>query len=104
MEVPEDGNAFPKVRQIVGDVNAVDSDFEVPDQRIDISRVLQDQFPDVGNLIRGVSLLVVCPEVEAARVEAVLDQGVVTVTLEVVLLPVKGHVVRIAPYLTIAWS
>ena len=101
-EVSVDEDTMANEGQVVCDIDAIDSDSEVPDQGVDVARVLQDKLPDVGDFIRWISLLVVRPEVEASGVEAVSDQGVVTVTLEVVLLLVKGYVVRVSPDLTVS--
>ena len=53
----------------------------------------------VGHFSGGLILDVVCNYVERRkeRVLAVLDQGVVTVSLEVIFAVVKSNVVRITP-------
>ena len=99
--VTDDADAISKVWQIISDINAVNPHFEVKNQRICVARVLQDQFPDVGHFVGWVAFLVVSPEVEATVIDAVSDQGVVTVSLEVIFLLVKGDIVRITPHLTV---
>ena len=77
---------------------------EILDQRVSASLQLQDHLSQVGNFVRWTQEFIVGPQVEITRVLALSDQCVVTVTLEVVFLVIKGHIMRVTPDLTVTRS
>ena len=98
--VPIDPDIWIKVRKILGYINAIHSHTKVLEQGVDIAIQLQRNLPQERDFIRGIPELVVRPEVEGV-VQAISDQCVVTVTLEVVFLAIKCDVVWVSPDLTI---
>ena len=89
------------VREVSGNINAIHSHFKTLDQGVRIAIQVQCNRSDVGHSVRWSSEFIVRPEVEGF-IQAIFDQCVVTVALEVELLVVKGHIVRVTPDLAVS--
>ena len=104
IEVPVYPGSLVHIRQLFGLIDAIHSHFVALLQAVSIATDFKDQLIQARPAVRGLTSLVLGPQVEVGLVQAVSDQGVVTVSLEVVLPLVKGRVVRVTPDLTVSWS
>ena len=95
-DISVDPDIAVNVWQVLGVVDAIHSHMEVLEQGVGIAIQLQDYLPHVGHPVWGIEEFVDRPEVEGV-VQTVSYQCVVTVTLEVVFLAVKGDIVRVTP-------
>lgn len=102
--IPVDPHLLIHVRQVFRDISSIHSDMEALDQSVSSIAQVKYHFPQVRNTVRWAQPFIVGPQVVVTGILAISDQRVVTITLEVIFLIVKGHIMGVTPDLAIPRS